>query len=428
MIDLLKQEANVDLYGDQNNQALQVMLMVLDKKSLPNQWVLDWFVRFEKQIAFQYAPVTILQYSAVYYLFKEQYFLASDLAQANKRLIQALKKAREFLTGDKFESGDESQIHQPLPTRVLRLASRDEVLYHQSLYNNGIHKFRDTVRIIWQNYIPRSKDVLFFVAAVGLLIFSVSFVWLVIGAILGYIFSSAMEYLVHRFIGHAKSRDKKILLRLGPVGRDMLDFNIEHSIHHGSVQQNYTEVFAPYSFKNREDLRVRDFQKSKVDQFVYNKGGEALLAKVHSSNYGLSSSNIYRTQLFFLPLSIIFSFIFCGLIKVFSWIVGISDLVQVGLFYHLGFLLFSQLWILTSSSYHPFLHMSEERVDAEAPWYWKYFLKTRLSRFISLTHRMHHVHGGSLNQNLNIGFDFLFSWSPITWPELVDMKKRKMIC
>jgi hypothetical protein len=398
--------------ADSSAQALSIMTAVLDSPLSSQPQVRQWFLAMEKQ-----SRPNLMQYTALVFLRKQKAFDHIDLKDADARLESLLFKAYRQITGSAAQLKD---LDRPLASRILKKASRDEALYHQSIFHEGVLSLRDSLNTVWQDYIPRWRD-LIFLASFGLLLGTSSlFQEMMIGLLVGYIFSSIMEYLVHIFIGHATPAIRAKLAKCGPIGRDMLNFWLEHSIHHGSVAQNYIEIFAPTKLQNPQDFQRQMQNRLKVDGFVFQKGGAPLLKMIHNSNYGLSSSNIWRTHAFFFPISI--------LAAVLSAIAAASLGASTGILFYLGFLLISQLWITTSSSYHPCLHMSAEKVATHAPWFWRLFLKTRISRFVALSHRMHHVLGGRVNQNLNVGFDFIKGWAPITFPELHELKKRNVIC
>lgn len=372
-----------------------------------------WFLEVEDQEE----TLSIIQHTALIALVQSGLFSHGRIKNAEARLRTRLIESRTRLTG-KLASEKDMALH--LPKKILRRISREEVLYHQSIFHSGVLNLADSIKVLWQDYIPRWRDLITLILLVATLSLSAWALEVFTGLVIGYIFSTIMEYLVHLLIGHANPKIKKKLTGFGAIGRDMLNFHLEHSIHHGSVHQNYIEAFAPSHLLTKEDSIQQSHNKQRMDNLIFNRGGERLLQLIHKSNYGLSSSNIWRTHLFFLPASLLVS----------AFLVSLGNMAgcKMAILFHLGFLLLSQLWITTSSAYHPYLHMSAEKVEAEGHWFWKLILNTRISKFVIMSHRMHHVLGGGVNENLNIGFDFFVGWAPITFEELVELKKRNVIC
>lgn len=408
-----------------NDEALEILILA-DSQSLSFYSKIHlWFTSIESQYKREsqdslrsnpLLTITLMQYNALLRLYQLHYFKHSTESNIEIRLIKLLVELRSYFTKTRSEISD---ISKQLPKSFLRTQSRESRLFHQTLFHKSSKNVFDSFKIITNDALFLKSDLFIFLLVIVFIIKYNSMQNLFMGLAFGYLFSSIIEFLVHRFIGHATPKNKKFLQLLGPIGKDMLNFNLEHSIHHGSVHQNYTNIFAPANLNSKIDFEKQKFNKLKVDQLVEKKGGEKLLTMVKNSNYGLSSSNIYRTQIFFFPVTVFTLFLLTLVISKLGF--------SINFLLYIGFLISSQLWILTSSSYHPYLHMTEDEVNLKAPWYWKIFLKTRLSRFIALSHRMHHVHGGTINQNLNIGFDFFHHWTPINLNELIEMKKSKVI-
>src|SRR5262249_50008250 len=147
--------------------------------------------------------------------------------------------------------------------------------------------------------------------------------------------------------------------------------------------------------------------------------GPDLLNLVKKSHYGLSSSNVAVTYLSFLPISLVVSLALVNLP------IGLSG--QMNLEFVIGFLVTSQLWILTSSLYHPCLHMTEAELVEKLHPFWRFFMFSRLSRFIARSHRTHHSAAGEVNQNLNLGFDFFYAWVPVQMTDLIDLIHKKAL-
>lgn len=372
-----------------------------------------WFIETEYYLD-QYLTASVLEFTVLNHIQRSKYFKHFGLKNSEIRLFNCLQKCRLLLTG---KTSSLSELTMRLPKFVLADYARDEVLFHQSSFHGlEILTFWQTLQQIVLDYIPRFKDFVFLTILGSLLLWSPFFLELIIGLFVGYCFSSFMEYYVHQNIGHAGPKMKRFFKRFGNVGRDMAHFSLEHSIHHGSVHVNYANPFAPNKLESALDFVHQVKNRQKIDELIFKRGGEKLVNLITTSQYGLRSSKMWRTHLFFLPISLLSLMLIEGLFS-----------QHTSLIFSFGFLIISTFWITASSVYHPCLHYTENKINNKVHFFLRWFLKTRFSRFIAHSHRMHHAHGGEVNQNLNIGFDYFFAWAPITTTELIDLKNRKTI-
>lgn len=382
----------------------QASMLLRKKSSL-------WFEALEKTARCE-GKIGLMDHTALILLLKTKRFDHWNFPDCEKRIQDVLRISYENFVGRKCAN---EEFMKRLPKSVLRKCDSQDVLFYQASFHQGSYKTFEALKIVFQDYIPRIQDLLIPVGLLG--IFSVpSGGEVLAGFIVGYALSTLMEYCVHLYIAHATPAIKARLRTWGDLGQDMLRFSLEHSVHHGSVSQNYVEPFAPAVMSGEESWALRDATKAKVDQSLLKRGGDRLLQLVRASQYGLSSSNILRTHLFFLPFSILVIL----LTLVVTHLMG----VDWGWPFAMGVLLIGELWIGTSAIYHPLLHRTRKYIHETQGVVMRMIFKTRISSFIARSHRMHHSLGGWVNQNLNPGADFIFGFSPITIEELVDLKKR----
>ena len=400
------EETNLNLVPEaQFESAIEVLLAIADRPpGLRIDSVKTWFFTIELKLR-KSLPLSVIEYTTLLYLHQKSVFTHESFPGHQTRLKTALKEGRQSLTGSPVHEAD---IFVRLPKSVLMRAPREEAIFHQTLFHRGTLGLFPSLQMLWLDYLPKAKDLVALVAVILLLATSSTAAEIFCGLTIGYLFSSFMEYVVHLYIAHATAGIKAKLRRFGAIGEDMLRFSLEHGLHHGIVGKNYIENFSGPGAENMK----------RIDDFLVQRGGKKLLQLVQSSQYGLSCSNHIRTQLFFFPASVL--------------IVGVLGLalgalgIHVGFLFYGAFLLTASFWITTSAVYHPYLHKSDEEIRAQAGWLLRAILDTRLSRFIARSHRMHHALAGEVNQNLNLGADFLLGWAPIRLAELIDLKRRSV--
>ena len=238
-----------------------------------------------------------------------------------------------------------------------------------------------------------------------------------LGLFLGYIFSSLTEFFIHRYVAHATVKERKKFDMFGRASHYMTLLFTEHSVHHGSVSRNYTEIFAP-SDTNSPDAYIKQASRKKqVEKTILKQGGLPLLQSVRDSRYGLTSSNLLRTHLFFVPSSILLSYLSHLAVQALG--------LQPGLIFDISLFIMSQIWITNSTIYHCYLHMTREEGLKKANPVMRLYLQTRLSDFIARSHRTHHTQGGRVNQNLTPFTDYFVKWSPISISDLINLRKQK---
>jgi len=357
--------------------------------------------------------MTVMEYTTILFRLQQQQRKQLCSLDLLTRLENCRAKGYTVLVGSQPVQNNENWR---LPKKVLRKASREEALFHQALYHSGVHKFMGSTQIILADYIGKQRDIFYLLALITALYIPAVFTVLV-GLCLGYIFASITEFGIHRYVAHAVSRKKREFSTYGKIGHYMTLLYTEHSVHHGSVRCNYTEIFAPADINNTGDYAKRDARKNQVEKWVLKQGGEPLLKSVRKSLYGLTSANLMRTHLFFVPSSILLTFL--------SHKVAQAIGLQTGLIFDASVFILSLIWIANSTLYHVYLHMVREEGLKKANPLLRWYLKTRLSNFIARSHRTHHTMGGRVNQNLTPFTDYFVAWSPINISDLVDLRKRK---
>jgi len=358
-------------------------------------------------------PMTVMEYTTILFRLQQQQRKQLCSLDLLTRLEDCRAKGYTDLVGIQPVQNNENWR---LPRKVLRKASREEAIFHQALYHSGVHRLIGSIRIILADYIAKRRDILYLLALITALYVPAAFTVLV-GLSLGYVFASITEFVIHRYVAHAVNQKKEAFSTYGKIGHYMTLLYTEHSVHHGSVTRHYTEIFAPEDIDKTRDYDKRDARKKQVEEWVLKQGGEPLLKSVQKSLYGLTSSNLLRTHLFFVPGAIILTFL--------SHLAVQAIGLQPGLVFDASVLLLSLVWVANSTLYHVYLHMPREAGLKKANPLLRWYLKTRLSNFIARSHRTHHTMRGRVNQNLTPFTDYFVAWSPINIADLVDLRKRK---
>jgi len=358
-------------------------------------------------------PMIVMEYTTILFRLQQQQRKQLCSLDLLTRLENCRAQGYTDLVGIQPVQNNE---YWRLPKKVLRKVSREEAIFHQALYHSGVHRFIGSIRIILADYIVKRRDILYLLALITALYVPAAFTVLV-GLCLGYIFSSITEFVIHRYVAHAVNQKKEKFSSLGKLGHYMTLLYTEHSVHHGSVTRNYTEIFAPEDVDKTGDYAKRDARKKQVEEWVLKQGGEPLLKSVQKSLYGLTSSNLLRTHLFFVPSAIILAFLSHEVVQAIG--------LQPGLVFDASVFILSLIWIANSTLYHVYLHMPREVGLKKANPLLRWYLKTRLSNFIAQSHRTHHTMRGRVNQNLTPFADYFVAWSPINIADLVDLRKRK---
>jgi len=358
-------------------------------------------------------PMTVMEYTAIVYWLQQlerKQLISLDLLA---RLESFRRKGFIELVGHQPAKANESWR---LPNKVLRKASREEILFHQALFHSGVHGILGSMRIILTDYIAKRRDIFYLLALLASLYVPAVFTVLV-GILTGHIFASITEFFIHRDVAHATGKKKRKFSTLGKIGHYMTLLYTEHSVHHGSVSRNYTEIFAPADTGTSDAYAKRDTRRDQVEKWVLNQGGAPLLQSVRKSFYGLTSSNLMRTHLFFIPSSI--------LLTLLSHHAAQAVGLQPGIVFNASVFVISLMWIANSTIYHVYLHMTREDGLKKANPILRWYLKTRLSNFIARSHRTHHTMGGRVNQNLTPFADYFSAWSPVSIADLIELRKRK---
>lgn len=359
-------------------------------------------------------PTTIMEYTAILYSLKILEQQQPDTSELSFRIKNCRAAGFKDITSNDPEDNNEKNWR--LSKKVLRKASRDEILFHQALYHTETLGFWGSLQLISTNYITRKTDVFFVLVLIVAWFIPPAFTILV-GLIIGYIFASLIEFLGHRYIAHA-SREARINFKVfGNIGQQMMHFFTEHSVHHGSVHQNYTEIFAPSDTNKENAYKERDIRQKQVEKAVLKKGGDALLHAMRKSDFGLTTSNHLRTVLTCIPISTLLTYL--------SHLAAQAVGLQPGGLFDVSVFVMSQIWILNSTQYHRYLHMTREDALKKASPLMRAYLKFRLTSFVARSHRMHHAYNGRVNQNMTPFTDFFAGWRPISISDLADLRDRK---
>lgn len=373
---------------------MQTLSLKSEDKNLLDTWLTDIEkLQIDKSLdVYQHSLLLCLNKNpSLYHLSPQQISLIHTL----------LKRSWDHLTLNK-----KIPFSERLPKFVLKQVPQEDARIHQSLFHEDktLSLIQSLIRI-YDDYIFRKRD-LFIVFVVAMLCFSNFFLYLTVGIFVGYVFSSFMEYVVHSYIAHGGMQSRRFIKKLRFVGNDMQRFALEHSVHHALIKKSYLD--GP-SVQSEKLNIITNFTK---------KGDVKLAAYIQQSNFGLSSSNLKRTILFFSPIPLLIIF----LVNSFFNFPTLSEFLICAV----GFLTFSQLWIVTSSIYHPLLHLNKHQIQKVSNPLLRLFLSSRLSRFIARSHKVHHTKNGQINQNLNLFVDFFIGWADVSFKDLLEMKQQEI--
>jgi len=358
---------------------------------------------------------SVLDYSVLnYILLRKNHFLdEKSKKDINSALISLWKKLV-----DQKELSNENIQNKRLPRYVLSDCTRKERLIHEAAFApDKVLKGFESLKYLLQNYFPKKNDYLYCLI-IFLTIFLPGVNSLAIGLACGYCFSSIIEHYAHLHIGHgAIGNNKKSSWFWDKMSR----FYLEHSVHHGAVKLNYTKPFANEDFSNsKEDENYIKLRLKRARVRAYNKGGMSLVKNVIKSEYGLRSSNTFRSHYSFAPITIVALMLMLPLL--------IKLPVYSTILFSLGFLSLSQLWVPTSEYFHSYLHCSEaQALKMSKNGLMTWFLKTRFARLTARLHKVHHDIRGKYNQNLNLGFGLLTGWKPLNLKGLLELMRREAI-
>jgi hypothetical protein len=373
----------------------------------------DWLSQIESRQSMG-IPTTVMEYSAILHCLSTKKKKETDTLDIISRLADCRSNGFKDLTGKDAEGGDIQNWR--LSKRFLRQANKDEILFHQAIYHSGTYRLFGAIRILYNDYIPKAKDPILVMLMITSC-FVPSLFMVFIGMIFGYMFASLIEYMGHRFIAHADGRTLSSFNKYKSIGRQMINFHTEHSVHHGSVYSNYTDIFSPSDATKKEAYEEKMSNIEKVEKAVLRKGGEPLLHVLRKSQYGLTTSNYLRTMITNIPSSTLYA--------LFSFYIAQTIGLQPGLLFLISIFLSSQVWIINSTIFHRYIHMKKKEALNEANGLMRIYLRSRFAGFVARSHRMHHTLDGRVNQNMTPFVDFLVGWSPIVPSDLADLRKRR---
>ncbi len=221
------------------------------------------------------------------------------------------------------------------------------------------------------------------------------------GLAVGYLLATVTESFFHDNIQHASPEARQRWKRLGKVGVWLKNGYLSHAVHHGSTfKKDHVTQFA--------DDAARDRLTTKLE-----KNGHE---KIVDQRFGLTISwaGVARYLSPMVPL-----YAAAGTAAV---LMGASGAAIAG---GLAGVLLAPL---ASKFLHPYLHMTREEAREEAGPVMRQFLDSRVGKYISRHHFVHHARKEGCNYNLLPGGDFLRGKArPPDEGELAEMKKIGMI-
>lgn len=398
---------------DQANSALRALENGLSKnKSIAKQEVTQWFHQIQQRQK-NGSPLSVMEHTALTFLLKKNEF--NEDFELTSSMKNSLKQSWMQLSS---ESVSNENLLERLPNRVLKKATRDEVLFHQALFHEGPLGFLGSIKMFAKDYIFKPKDVIF-TLILGSALFSQIGIEPVAAALEGYAVATFIEYLAHRYIAHASKKSLAALDSMKWLKKQVQEIAFSHSaVHHGGYGLNYVENFAPRDLSQADSRKIQQEKKAKMDALIQAQGEEAA-RRIYESDYGVRLSTPTADAFLSLPFSVILSL----LTKYAANHIG----VDLDPSYYITLLTTSALYVPASHFMHPYLHMTKKKALNQAGIFMKWFLQTRYVAWIARSHYVHHADGGNSNQNLLAGADFAFGYQPITVEQLLRLKNSGAI-
>lgn len=405
------------------DSALGILLRLEAKSETPSDSFIAEWIEQQAQAQSMGYRMSLIEYTAFQSIHRQWARLGLGRYQITTSQIENILTITYYQLMNKTATHrlvDAKMVLNRLPNHILLAHPRDERLIHQALFIQKSYSFVAAIQQLWTDYYFEKQDLIWLVVLIAPILIGSWVSVLFYGLLLGYVFCSYTEYLIHRHVAHSESWQRRLLKRLRSAGHDFSIAHLEHSIHHGSVNKNYILPFSDITIANPQ-LRAAAYKKrkEKAESFVLKNYGEEVLSNLRKGNYGTTNPNVRRTHFAFLPVTIFFAVIATAA----AALVGLDFL----LLFFLGFTITSQQWITTSCYYHPLFHRRVSELQRQLPPWVMYLFTSRLSRYIARAHKAHHSTGGLKNQNINLGFDVLFGWAPVTIADIAELRKNEAL-
>lgn len=345
----------------------------------------------------------------------------SSLAELRPRFLQVLADSDRAYTGRTRAVGE--ILEKGLPRRVIRGESKDaQKVQAAILGGQGSGPVAALRSLVHEGALEAGAPI----AAVALLaaLFSSTGAELLGGAIHGYLLGSLVEHVLHRYLGHASTKEMEriggILERFGPIGRGVREWlettRFSHAvIHHGAYGGSYVDRFAPRDTSlPKEEIDRRRSEKQASLTAKAAARGEADLRQLERSDYGVKLADAVEVALYTAPVT--------ALVTAFSSAIAQGLGADLGGLFLTSSVLASLLYVPASNLLHPFLHMTKEEALAKAGPLMRRFLESGYVSHIARAHYVHH-RDAQVNQNLIAGADYLLGYKPSNVEVLVALRK-----
>ena len=419
------EDAEPGSFAELEDAAVSAMKSTLPKSiAQSKQMVEDWFGKIEAhQNAGQ--PLSIMEHTALTFMLRNDVFVGLHDEALIARMREALRKSWVHFTGEE----PYSKLLSRLDNSVLkRYGNRDEILFHQAVFHDGPLGFLGSVKMIAKDHIWTWQDGIDSMVLAASL-FSHTGSSALAGMANGYALSSTVEFMVHRYMGHATQEEieawKTGMVHTIGMDESFTNFNAIHTAHHSAYGGDYTHAFAPPEPASGVPLTPEQYEaakarkKAQIDAYLFKLGGQKLLDTARDTDYG-RSARFWQTLLYYSP----FSALSTAAVHVGAHLVGLHP----NMMFDGTFFASTELWILFGAKFHPYLHMTKQEVSENGGPLMEWLLHQSPFRgplrWIARSHRTHHKMAGMVNQNLNPGFDLISGWQPYGVEELIDLRQK----
>ena len=404
-------EALEDLHATEKD-AIAAMNSLLPKNiEQYQQAYVDWFqkIRDHQQSG---QPISVMEHSAIVFALRSG--IDDGLISPEMRLeMQAvLRKSWKNLTGRDVA---DSQLLDRLPRSVLRDTTTKARLFNQAIYHEGPLGFLGSIKTLAQDYVPDAKD-LAYSLMLSSAMFSETGAQALGGMTEGYAVVSTLEYLVHRFIGHASAETAEALKNSGAVGKALWQIRYNHALHHAAFAHDFTEAFGDMDLEGEAAAAAAAKTRAKIEHGISLQDPN-VADSARASNLGMNLAKPIQNALQIAPVSATMLFFTHLAAWLLHWHIDPS--------FDIGYVATSLLTSPSLHDLHPITHGEGAPGIPSALSDWFRNLKA-VSR-ISTHHYVHHASNGQANFNLLLGADYVLGWTPPTVSDLIKMDKLNML-
>lgn len=343
-------------------------------------------------------PLTVLEHSALAYIFHSRIFESHSDPAAQNLLRNALMNSWKHLTGKEFPK---SGRFPKLPRSVLLQAQDAAKDWHRAAFDVRDRpkflfelqrnlKLSEKVKEKFERFSEQSP-VSIKSGMITLVTLALAFHQfgreLLAGTLLGAVGASLNEDFVHVGIGHANEKLQKVFRKMSWVGRFAEEITLAHKIHHIKTTQDFSADFSSQKLKERIDKilirEARELVKARyagrrISPEAREKEAQRVARDIRNAGYGVDGTltgalAMHVTATPFIALNVLLYQHFGG--EVF-----------------LGASMFSLSAFITQSLYsHRYLHMRDSAGDAaKTSLLMEWYMSTPVGKRQQRLHSEHH--------------------------------------